>query len=112
MKIEHLDARGILNETRQFASPVAEQEDVSINQDYNGANLPPVLADRKQLRQVLLNLITNGIKYNKPGGTVIPRHSPVRCIEAWHLERVSDANSGRGVGVVIADPLESLAAGP
>lgn len=29
-----------------------------------------VLADRNQIRQVLINLTENGIKYNKPGGTV------------------------------------------
>lgn len=29
-----------------------------------------VIADRNQLRQILINLIENGIKYNKPGGTV------------------------------------------
>ena len=29
-----------------------------------------VMADRTRLKQVLLNLLSNGVKYNKPGGTV------------------------------------------
>src|SRR5690625_7736306 len=29
-----------------------------------------ILADRNQIKQVLVNLIENGMKYNKPGGYV------------------------------------------
>jgi signal transduction histidine kinase len=32
--------------------------------------LPRVIADRRSLMQILLNLISNAIKYNKPGGRV------------------------------------------
>lgn len=34
------------------------------------ASLPVVSADRERIRQVLVNLIENGIKYNNPGGRV------------------------------------------
>ena len=29
-----------------------------------------VRADRRRLRQVLINLVTNGVRYNRPGGWV------------------------------------------
>ena len=34
------------------------------------AGLPPVLADRERIRQVLTNLAENAVKYNEPGGHV------------------------------------------
>jgi signal transduction histidine kinase len=33
-------------------------------------DLPIVIGDRDKLKQVLLNLISNAIKYNRPGGTI------------------------------------------
>jgi len=34
-------------------------------------NLPAVIADRDKIKQVVLNLFSNAIKYNRPGGKVI-----------------------------------------
>lgn len=36
-------------------------------------DLPPLTADRDKIKQVLLNLISNAIKYNKPEGSVVIR---------------------------------------
>ncbi|MEX0684489.1 MAG: ATP-binding protein [Balneolales bacterium] len=49
---------------------VGKKENVSIDFNEHHKNLH-VLVDRNQIRQVLINLIENGLKYNKPGGKVI-----------------------------------------
>lgn len=46
----------------------AEHEGVQLNTE--NINQTLVSADRDQIKQVLLNLIENAIKYNKPGGSV------------------------------------------
>lgn len=51
---------------------IGKNENVSIEFNEQYKNLY-VLADRNQIRQVLINLIENGLKYNKPGGKVIIR---------------------------------------
>lgn len=47
----------------------AEKEGIEITVDDFDKNIL-VSADRNQIKQVLINLIENAIKYNKPGGTV------------------------------------------
>lgn len=47
----------------------AQKEDVEINVKDFDKNLQ-VRADRNQIKQVLINLIENGIKYNRPNGFV------------------------------------------
>ncbi len=53
---------------RQLA-PQAEEAGVRIGV-LPADDLPPARADRDQLRQILINLVSNAIKYNEPGGLV------------------------------------------
>ena len=55
-------------------------------------DLPPVLADKERIRQVLVNLVENGVKYNNPGGRVLVEALPLRAGEA--LVRVEDDGIG------------------
>ena len=60
-----------------------------------------VLADRQRLQQVLLNLLSNGVKYNRESGTVT-----VSCVEVTGGRLRIDVNdTGRGIA---ADKLERL----
>ncbi|MBN9531638.1 MAG: response regulator [Alphaproteobacteria bacterium] len=49
---------------------LAQRFDVLLRTELDG-DLPPVLADRTRLIQVMINLGTNAIKYNRPGGEVV-----------------------------------------
>jgi CheY-like chemotaxis protein len=57
-----------------------------------------VLADRQRLKQVLLNLLTNAIKYNRPGGRVTVRCETRAGSEAGtKMLRLSVSDTGAGI---------------
>lgn len=49
--------------------PLAEEAEISLLHDIPEP-LPVVLLDRRAIRQIAINLISNGIKFTPPGGTV------------------------------------------
>jgi two-component system, OmpR family, phosphate regulon sensor histidine kinase PhoR len=91
LQIEPLPIQRIVAETFAHLAPRAEQQQVTL------ANEVPedivVTADRRRLEQILINLIDNAIKFNKPGGdvTVNLELSPR---ENFHLLSVSDTGTG------------------
>ncbi len=71
----------------------ATQEGITLEFDENIKNVH-VKADRNQLRQVLLNLIDNGIKYNKPDGKVTITFNKDDAIYGKILVSVQDTGIG------------------
>jgi signal transduction histidine kinase len=63
------DLRAILEECEQLHSRIASEKEISLTVE--GAEpLPPVLADRERISEVVTNLLSNAIKFTHPGGAV------------------------------------------
>src|SRR2546421_6305356 len=66
---EPVDLRGIVEEVRETGELLAEQSGVRVE-----VVTPPepivVSVDATRIRQLILNLLTNAVKYTPPGGTV------------------------------------------
>ena len=94
---EPVDVAGLLQDVLRMSEPLARQcgvtlgSTVPVGADAADDRRAGVLADRVRLRQVLLNLVSNGIKYNRPGGTV--RVALVRDGERVHID-VADNGLG------------------
>ncbi len=59
----------IVEQVVAVMQPLAQQRGITIETDL-AADIPVIQADNNRLKQVLLNLVSNAIKYNRPGGRV------------------------------------------
>lgn len=92
LSIEPVLVSDIVNEVLDLQRPIAESAGVNLDVTLCETCEHHVLADRQRLRQVLLNLVSNAVKYNHPGGAVT-----VEC-------RCPDAVGGGGkLEILVAD---------
>ncbi len=72
LKLELLDIRRLANEVVSQLSPQAERKQLSILKNF-AEDLPAIRADRERIRQVIINLLHNAIKFTEPGGSITIR---------------------------------------
>ncbi len=70
LSLESIVLAEAVKECVHLTSALANNCSVTVKMDTSIYNLPEVKADLTRFRQVMLNLLSNGIKYNQPGGTV------------------------------------------
>jgi len=68
LELESVDAAELAQEVAGTLALRARTAGVRIDVDV--PQPLPIVADRRRLEQVLVNLVDNGIKFNRPGGTV------------------------------------------
>jgi signal transduction histidine kinase len=81
----------LFEECKNVMQAKADETHVSIDLRVPG-DLPVVEGDRDKLKQVLLNLISNAVKYNRPGGTVT-----VSASQETKFWKISVADTGYGI---------------
>jgi signal transduction histidine kinase len=81
----------ILNDIKQLYSQIAAEKGIRLAVE-NATELPDVLADRDRIVEVLENLISNAVKFTKPGGKV-----HVYCELDGSDVVVNVADSGQGL---------------
>jgi signal transduction histidine kinase len=113
----------LVDECLEVVRPQAGQQGLALAA-HLPPNLPALTTDRDKLKQVLLNLLTNAIKYNRPGGRVdvevearaggvaLAVRDTGRGIQPEALPRIFErfyrvpeaeaATSGTGLGLAIA----------
>ena len=66
---------GLVEECLELVRPQAEAQQLTLQVELD-PSVAPVPGDRNRLKQVILNLLSNAMKYNRPGGTISIRLTP------------------------------------
>jgi PAS domain S-box-containing protein len=89
---EPVSVRDVLDEVARTLQPMAARQQVDLRVEPLPFGLPMVAADRTRFAQILMNLGSNAIKYNRPAGDVV---FTVSESDADHLTvTVSDTGIG------------------
>jgi PAS domain S-box-containing protein len=86
-----LDVAEAVNDIVLMVEPLAAERAISICREIDAAT-PIALADEQRVKQVLLNLISNAIKYNRDGGRVEIAVQPAR--DGRIAARITDTGQG------------------
>ncbi len=93
ISMEELDLNKIIAECLPLVSPLAKNNNISIDNQLNQTMDLCIRADFTRTKQVTLNLLSNAIKYNRNNGSV--------CIRAEHIGsetlRVNIIDTGSGI---------------
>jgi signal transduction histidine kinase len=82
----------LINDSVTIVGPQAQAKDISIT--VHGDPATVLIGDHGKVKQVLLNLLTNAIKYNRKGGRIEIDVAPDKVP---NMTRVSVADTGQGM---------------
>lgn len=123
LSLELMEVKGVLAESLSLVTPMARKHDIQLVQNFDECETAVVTADYVHLRQILLNFLSNAIKYNQPKGSVhlgyricdgkarilvrdtgigIPAHKQARIFNAFdRLGKEAGPVEGTGIGLLI-----------
>ena len=100
VSLEPLNVSEMMQDALEGLQPIADQYQISIQPDESITHGTWVNADYTRCQQVLINLVTNAIKYNRPDGRVF-----IRCKVMDDQLRIEVEDTGDGIS---PDQLEEL----
>jgi signal transduction histidine kinase len=91
LELVSTDVRALIREVCEPLEPLAREKGITLTQELP-EELPRLRADRPKIRRVIVNLLSNALKFTPKGGRVV-----VRVEESGAALRVSVADTGIGI---------------
>ncbi|MBP6137192.1 MAG: hypothetical protein KA497_01875 [Clostridia bacterium] len=103
---DYFDLTELANEVMTQLEPYATEQEISLK--LSDSKRLRISASRDHVKQLLLNLIDNGIKYNRPGGTVTVSWSAFDThvktfADRRNISRLTFSVEDNGIGIPEAD---------
>jgi two-component system sensor histidine kinase ChiS len=89
INVEEVDVRPIVEDVVALVRPHSDSKDLDVRSEI-APEVPPILADRARFRQVLVNLMSNAVKFTDKGTVTVSASSA----EGWVTISVSDTGIG------------------
>jgi signal transduction histidine kinase len=86
-----IELRGLVGELKEQMQPLAREKEIALEEEVPD-DLPELLADRAKLRRVLVNLVSNALKFTPKGGRV-----RLGASREGRFVRVSVTDTGVGI---------------
>jgi signal transduction histidine kinase len=93
LREEEISVTGLITDSASLVRERAQKCGVGLEVMQMSSNLPPILADRRLLKQILLNLLSNAIKFTPAGGRVTIKAAQ----SAEGAMRITVADTGIGM---------------
>ncbi len=92
LSLEPIGIEGVVDEALDLVRPLAAERGIEVPMHLGDDWSHRVFADQQRIKQVLINLLANAIKYNRPGGRV-----DVTCVPGDDRLRISITDTGQGI---------------
>jgi signal transduction histidine kinase/CheY-like chemotaxis protein len=90
--IEPVNAAATIQEAIELVSPLAAQRQIEVSASLGAHDDLWIAADLQRLKQILLNLLANAVKYNRDGGSVT-----VSVKQLGETVRIEVTDTGQGI---------------
>ena len=101
VEAEDVDTTNVISEAIDLVRPLAMSRNISLVDDRRRAERHHIIADRRCLRQVLINLLGNAVKYTPADGRV---HVEVHEVDGGNM-RITVNDTGPGIAPESIDEL-------
>ena len=93
LSLAAVDLAGVVAESLALVQPLADRKAISVTVTPQIASAPPVMADPKRLKQVIVNLLTNAVKFDHENGAM----TVTAATTASGMLRTSISDTGLGI---------------